>query len=73
MGNHGGAFDGTAELSRHISADHIIHNIIRNFHCICIIWCLVGALSSVALFRCNFSIGKFFGIIRVYTVLFSDP
>ena len=32
----------------------------------------VGLLSSVALFRCNFSIGTFFGIIRVYTVLFSD-
>ena len=33
----------------------------------------VGALSSVALFRCIFSFGMFFGIIRVYTVLFSDP
>ena len=33
----------------------------------------VGALSSVALFRCIFSFGMFFGIIRVYTVVFSDP
>ena len=33
----------------------------------------VGALSSVALFRCIFSFGMFFGIIRVYTVIFSDP
>ncbi|MBS6587357.1 MAG: hypothetical protein KH345_14555, partial [Eubacterium sp.] len=33
----------------------------------------VGALSSVALFRCIFSFGTFFGIIRVYTVVFSDP
>ena len=33
----------------------------------------VGALSSVALFRCIFSIAMFFGFIRVYTVLFSDP
>ena len=27
----------------------------------------------VALFRCIFSFGMFFGIIRVYTVVFSDP
>ena len=33
----------------------------------------VGALSSVALFRCIFSFGTFFGFIRVYTVIFSDP
>ena len=33
----------------------------------------VGALSSVAMFRCIFSFGTFFGIIRVYTVVFSDP
>ncbi|MCI5669313.1 MAG: IS30 family transposase, partial [Oscillospiraceae bacterium] len=33
----------------------------------------VGSLPSVALFRCTFSIGTFFGIIRVYTVYFSDP
>ena len=33
----------------------------------------VGALPSVALFGCVFSIGTFFGIIRGYTVLFSDP
>ena len=33
----------------------------------------VGSLSSVALFRCIFSFGTFFGIIRVYTVIFSDP
>ena len=33
----------------------------------------VGALSSVALFRCIFSFGTFFGFIRVYTVVFSDP
>ena len=33
----------------------------------------VGALSSVALFRCIFSFGMFFGFIRVYTVVFSDP
>ena len=33
----------------------------------------VGALSSVALFHCIFSFGMFFGIIRVYTVVFSDP
>ena len=33
----------------------------------------VGPLSSVALFRCIFSFGTFFGIIRVYTVIFSDP
>ncbi len=33
----------------------------------------VGPLSSVALFRCIFSFGAFFGIIRVYTVIFSDP
>ncbi len=32
----------------------------------------VGVLSSVALFRCIFSFGMFFGIIRVYTVVFSD-
>ena len=31
------------------------------------------SLPSVALFGCTFSIGKFFGIIRVYTVYFSDP
>ena len=33
----------------------------------------VGSLSSVALFCCIFSFGTFFGIIRVYTVVFSDP
>ena len=33
----------------------------------------VGALSRATLFRCIFSFGTFFGIIRVYTVLFSDP
>ena len=33
----------------------------------------VGSLSSVALFRCIFSFGTFFGFIRVYTVVFSDP
>ena len=33
----------------------------------------VGALSSVALFCCIFIFGIFFGIIRVYTVVFSDP
>ena len=33
----------------------------------------VGSLSSVALFYCIFSFGTFFGIIRVYTVVFSDP
>ena len=33
----------------------------------------VGALSSVAMFRCIFSFGTFSGIIRVYTVVFSDP
>ena len=33
----------------------------------------VGALSSVALFCCIFSFGTFFGFIRVYTVVFSDP
>ncbi len=33
----------------------------------------VGSLSSVALFCCIFSFGMFFGIIRVYTVVFSDP
>ena len=33
----------------------------------------VGALSSVALFRCIFSFGTFFGFIRIYTVIFSDP
>ena len=33
----------------------------------------VGALPSIALFRCDSSIGTLFGIIRVYTVLFSDP
>ena len=33
----------------------------------------VGLLPSIALFCCFFSIGTFFGIIRVYTVLFSDP
>ena len=33
----------------------------------------VGSLSSVALFCCIFSFGTFFGFIRVYTVLFSDP
>ena len=33
----------------------------------------VGSLSSVALFRCIFSFGTFFGFIRVYTVIFSDP
>ena len=33
----------------------------------------VGALSSVALFCCIFSFDMFFGIIRVYTVVFSDP
>ena len=33
----------------------------------------VGALPSVALFRYIFSIAMFFGFIRVYTVLFSDP
>ena len=33
----------------------------------------VGSLSSVALFCCIFSVGTFFGIIRVYTVVFSDP
>ena len=33
----------------------------------------VGSLSSVALFRCIFSFGTFFGIIRVYTIIFSDP
>ena len=34
--------------------------------------CCVGALPSVALFRCDFNIGTFFGFIRVYTVVFSD-
>ena len=33
----------------------------------------VGSLTSVALFCCIFSFGTFFGIIRVYTVVFSDP
>ena len=33
----------------------------------------VGPLSSVALFSCIFSFGTFFGIIRIYTVVFSDP
>ena len=33
----------------------------------------IGSLSSVALFRCIFSFGTFFGFIRVYTVIFSDP
>ena len=33
----------------------------------------VGSLSSVALFCCIFSFGTFFGFIRVYTDLFSDP
>ena len=33
----------------------------------------VWALSSVALFRCIFNSGTFFGFIRVYTVIFSDP
>jgi len=33
----------------------------------------VGSLSSVALFCCIFSFGTFFEIIRVYTVVFSDP
>ena len=33
----------------------------------------VGSLSSVALFCCIFSFGTFFGIIRVYTVVFSGP
>ena len=33
----------------------------------------VGSLPSVALFCCIFSFGTFFGIIRVYTVVFSDP
>ena len=33
----------------------------------------VGSLSSVALFCCIFSFGTFFGFIRVYTVVFSDP
>ena len=33
----------------------------------------VGSLSSVAPFSCIFSFGTFFGIIRVYTVVFSDP
>ena len=33
----------------------------------------VGSLSSVALFCYIFSFGTFFGFIRVYTVLFSDP
>ena len=39
----------------------------------CISCSCVGALSSVALFHCIFSFGMFFGIIRVYTVVFSDP
>ena len=33
----------------------------------------VGVLSGVALFCCFFSFGTFFGFIRVYTDLFSDP
>ena len=33
----------------------------------------VGVLSGVALFCCIFSFGTFFGFIRVYTDLFSDP
>ena len=33
----------------------------------------VGSLPSVALFCCISSFGTFFGIIRVYTVVFSDP
>ena len=33
----------------------------------------VGALLSVALFCCIFNFGTFFGFIRVYTVIFSDP
>ena len=33
----------------------------------------VWSLPDVALFRCIFCIGTFFGFIRVYTVLFSGP
>ena len=33
----------------------------------------VGSLYSVALFCCIFSFGTFFGFIRIYTVIFSDP
>ena len=53
---------GEVEKQRISSAD--LHRI----SCSC-----VGALSSVALFRCIFSFGMFFGFIRVYTVIFSDP
>ncbi len=38
----------------------------------CISCSCVGALSSVALFRCIFNSGTFFGFIRVY-IIFSDP
>ena len=47
-------------LQRYV--DHIDHEIYR-----------LEEKGLVALFRCVFNIGTFFGIIRVYTVLFSDP